>query len=527
MIRKVITLLFSIFFALVVATQEAHAQYNKAVVSGTTFENPTTNWAAGDDSTLQVNLGFTFPFGSVSSPNNTSQIYINSNGGLSLSNWTAYQNAGFPTNPSTIIAPYWDDLNRTAGGTIRYSTFGTAGNRHFVVSWNNVPRYGNNSSSCSFQVVLYENGDIRFRYSSANTQCNGDSATIGIQENSNDYNQHSLNQVINLNQDILFTPTATPPPPPPPAIPLAVGQCDDFERDMSNWTVSGSGSVDIGAQTSNSPTHALNVYANTVSATSIPINTSNNFKELTVWIRRGSDAFSENPDSGEDFFIEYLNSSNSWVTLEQFSGAGTQGQIFNRTYTMPAAAKHNNFRIRLRLQQGSGANYDYWHVDDVCLVTQNPLPLINLQKTSVVLSDGINTVNPKRIPGALVEYNIIASNTGSGAADNNSISLSDVIPANTALYVNDISGAGTGPVRFVDGSPPSGLNYQFTSLASTTDNLSFSNNNGASYSYSPSPDAAGLDSNVTNIRINLSGQFLANSGSGNPSFSLKFRVKVK
>jgi hypothetical protein len=526
MVRKIIQLLCFIVTLLFVSPY-AYAQYTETVVSGTAFENPTTNWAAGDDATIQVNLGFTFPFGSVSSPNNTSQIYINSNGGLSLSSWSSYQNTGLPTNPSTIIAPYWDDLNRGAGGTIRYGTFGAAGNKRFIVSWNSVPRYGINNSSCSFQVVLYESGDIRFRYSTANTNCNGASATIGIQENNSEVKQHSLNQAINLSQDIIYTPTANPPPPPPPAIPLEIGQCDDFERDMSNWTVTGNGSVDISTLTSNSPTHSLNVYANTVSATSIPINTSSNFKELTVWIRRGSDSFSENPDNGEDLFIEYLNSSNSWVTLEQFSGAGTQGQIFNRTYTMPAAAKHNNFRIRLRLQQGSGANYDYWHVDDVCLVAQNPLPVISLQKTSVVLSDGINTINPKRIPGALVEYNIIASNTGSGAADNNSIILTDAIPANTALYINDISGAGTGPVRFVDGSPPSGLNYQFVSLASTTDNLSFSNNNGVSYSYIPTPDAAGLDSQITNIRINMTGQFLANSGSGNPSFSLKFRVKVK
>jgi len=59
----------------------AFAQYNEATVAGTALENPTTTWAASDDSTTLVNLGFTFPFGSISNPNNTNQIYINSNGG--------------------------------------------------------------------------------------------------------------------------------------------------------------------------------------------------------------------------------------------------------------------------------------------------------------------------------------------------------------------------------------------------------------------------------------------------------------
>ncbi len=155
-------------------------------------------------------------------------------------------------------------------------------------------------------------------------------------------------------------------------------------------------------------------------------------------------------------------------------------------------------------------------------------PTITLQKTSRTISDPINgTTNPKAIPGAVSEYNIQATNSGLTAADNNSIVITDAIPANTALYVGDISGAGSGPVRFVDGTPPSGLSYNFVNLASTSDNLSFSNNNGASYTYIPSPDADGVDTNVTHIRVATTGQFLPTGGSGNPSFAILFRVKVQ
>ena len=157
-----------------------------------------------------------------------------------------------------------------------------------------------------------------------------------------------------------------------------------------------------------------------------------------------------------------------------------------------------------------------------------PTPEITLQKISQTLSDPVNgNTSPKAIPGSLAEYTIAATNSGMAAADNNTIIITDAIPANTALYVNDISGAGTGPIRFVNGTPSSGLSYTYTSLGSTTDGLSFSNNGGTTYTYVPSPDAYGVDTNVTNIRIATIGQFLASGGAGNPSFSLLFRVKVK
>ena len=323
--------------------------------------------------------------------------------------------------------------------------------------------------------------------------------------------------------DVVITETGFVAPPPP----LAIGECDTFEGNLNNWIISQTGGfVTIGNNTSQSPTHDLEINGGSANATSIPIDTTSNFKEVTMWIRRGSDTFSEDPDPGEDFFVEYLNASNSWVLLETFLGSGIDGQIYNRTYPMPANAKHANFRLRLRMQSGNGAGWDYWHIDDVCLNPIANYPNINIQKTSSVLNDGINAVNPKRIPGALVEYNIIVSNSGAGATDNNSVIISDAIPTSTSLYVNDISGAGTGPIRFVDGSPPSGLAYNFTSLASTTDDVSFSNNNGANYSYTPTPDANGVDTAVTNIRVSPQGVFLAPSGSGNPSFTIKFRVKV-
>ena len=178
----------------------------------------------------------------------------------------------------------------------------------------------------------------------------------------------------------------------------------------------------------------------------------------------------------------------------------------------------------------SGVNFDNvsGNDSDSDTVAVTTAPNILFQKASSTLSDPYNgTSNPKAIPGALVEYTLTASNSGSGAADNGTIVISDSVPANTKLYVDDISGAGTGPIRFVDGTPPSGLGYTFTNLASATDNIRFSNNNGGNYLYIPTPDAEGADNSVTDIQITTVGSFLAPSGAGDPSFQLKFRVIVE
>jgi uncharacterized repeat protein (TIGR01451 family) len=154
------------------------------------------------------------------------------------------------------------------------------------------------------------------------------------------------------------------------------------------------------------------------------------------------------------------------------------------------------------------------------------LPAFVNLKTVQVTSDPVDgTTNPKYIPGAYALYTIQVTNTGNGSPDNNSVFVYDAVPANTTLYVGDLSGAGTGPIQFAQGSPTSSLTYTYTSLASTTDNVDFSNNGGTTYTYTPVPDGSGFDANVTNIRVSPQGVFAA-AGGGNPYFTVSFRVRV-
>ena len=154
-----------------------------------------------------------------------------------------------------------------------------------------------------------------------------------------------------------------------------------------------------------------------------------------------------------------------------------------------------------------------------------PKPALLFLKTVAVTSDPQNlTTNPKNIPGAEVLYTLRVTNTGPGVVDNNTLFITDPIPTNTILFVGDLGAAGSGPVTFVQGTPTSGLTYTYSSLASLTDDLEFSNDNGATWTYVPT---APYDAAVNRIRLNPKGVLAGEAGGLNPYFDLRFRVQVK
>jgi trimeric autotransporter adhesin len=153
-------------------------------------------------------------------------------------------------------------------------------------------------------------------------------------------------------------------------------------------------------------------------------------------------------------------------------------------------------------------------------------PSLSVTKLASSFSDPVNNIaNPKSIPGAVKLYVVQVANQGTGAVDNNSMLVVDKIPTNTRMYVGDLGAPGSGPVQFVNGSTSSALTWTFTALNSNTDDLDFSNDGGATWTYVPVPDASGGDAAITDIRMRPKGTMPA-QGAGNPSFELQFRVLV-
>jgi len=54
-------------------------------------------------------------------------------------------------------------------------------------------------------------------------------------------------------------------------------------------------------------------------------------------------------------------------------------------------------------------------------LSNTAIPNMSISKTSIVITDGVNATNPKRIPGATIRYCFTVDNTGEGNADNTKI----------------------------------------------------------------------------------------------------------
>lgn len=137
----------------------------------------------------------------------------------------------------------------------------------------------------------------------------------------------------------------------------------------------------------------------------------------------------------------------------------------------------------------------------------NPFTALAVTKLSTLISDPVNGANnPKAIPGALVNYYISVSNTGTSATDPNSVVIWDQGPADAKLCLLERP---EGPVMWSDPGGASGLIYEFTGLTAAADDLEFSSDAGASWNYAPIADAQGCDSAITDFRLRPSGAFAA------------------
>ena len=153
--------------------------------------------------------------------------------------------------------------------------------------------------------------------------------------------------------------------------------------------------------------------------------------------------------------------------------------------------------------------------------SQSAVQPVTATKVSSIFSDPKNgTTDPFAIPGAIVEYTIGVSNPNPVALDQDSVKITDSGPQHAALCLVNLSP--NGPIAFIDGAQSSGLAFTFSGLSSTSDDVEFSSDDGATWTYVPNPDASGCDSSITNFRILPKGQFKASS-----SFAVRARYQIK
>lgn len=170
-----------------------------ATIAGIATSVPTSSFigsggfASTDDGTAgPYNLNFSFPFYC----NNYTQVWLNTNGWISLANpypattgTLQYVAQTFPPtaafrNPLHEIALAVGDYGVTSASQVSYFLTGTAPNRIFVVKYNALPRLSNSAQTLTGEVHLYEStGVIEIMIQSCSYS--GTSHTTGIKDDAN------------------------------------------------------------------------------------------------------------------------------------------------------------------------------------------------------------------------------------------------------------------------------------------------------------------------------------------------------
>ncbi len=139
------------------------------------------------------------------------------------------------------------------------------------------------------------------------------------------------------------------------------------------------------------------------------------------------------------------------------------------------------------------------------------VPVFVIQPTLLIMkSADVATVDP----GGTITYTVQVSNSGAGAAT--SVVLTDVLSPYAAWGIDWLN----------DGAPYNPFFENLSSIGLSIASLTFSDNDGADFTYTPTDGGggapAGYDGNVTNWKLTLSGSM--NSGT---SFSLQYRASAK
>ena len=125
--------------------------------------------------------GFRFPLLGQVRP----ELWVSVNGFIAFANpgaSAANSDISLAANAApTLLAPFWDDLTMGMNSKVFYSLLtATSGERYLVVQWDKFQIAGAATSELTFQVQLYETGQVTFIYKTVTGTLS--SATIGVKD---------------------------------------------------------------------------------------------------------------------------------------------------------------------------------------------------------------------------------------------------------------------------------------------------------------------------------------------------------
>ncbi len=134
-----------------------------------------------DELTSALPIGFEFGFYG----DRYTEFYISSNGFITFSDegedgCCNGQTLPDTSEPNNLIAFDWNDINPEDGGTMRYTTIGTAPNRILIMDWDSVTHIDDDNDITTTQVKLFE-GTNRIEIHTTNIPLTADDKTQGLE----------------------------------------------------------------------------------------------------------------------------------------------------------------------------------------------------------------------------------------------------------------------------------------------------------------------------------------------------------
>ncbi len=152
--------------------------------------------------------------------------------------------------------------------------------------------------------------------------------------------------------------------------PLTIPFSDEFPNttfDIGKWVITNAAEInDIGI---NEPSlqYSANLNGNpnggdTLMTQAIDLSGESNVI-VRYWYEQTGGA--DSPEAGDDLYVEYLDSTNTWQLIQQHAGADPDMTDYVQVvYPLPGNAYHSGFKLRFR-NFGTAGAFDDWFVDDV------------------------------------------------------------------------------------------------------------------------------------------------------------------
>ena len=164
-----------------------------------------------------------------------------------------------------------------------------------------------------------------------------------------------------------------------------------------------------------------------------------------------------NPNAGDNLWIDYLNDAGVWVNLYTHEGgAAAMTEFEYMSHVLPADAHHSGLQIRIR-SNGSADNEDNWYLDNIRI---DYPPDMNVSMTSM---------DETLVQGESVEHELILTNNGDGGL----VYDIDIVPTvRKSSYLASLSSPDMEPANHeypdeVYADVPKGTDIQFDGIPNT------------------------------------------------------------